>query len=69
MNAVANAAGTQEIDMPRHSGTGVASASPGMKVSDIRIDVVRREFPALALQDGLQPAPPHRAGRAAGVHR
>ena len=33
-----------------------------MKVTDIRIDVVRREFPALALQDGLQPAHPIEQG-------
>ncbi len=33
-----------------------------MKVSDIRIDVVRRELPALALPGGLQPARPIEQG-------
>ena len=56
MNAVADAAGTRGDRHARDPGTGVARAVRDMKVSDLRIDVVRRELPAMALQDGHHPA-------------
>ena len=40
----------------------MASVARDIKVTDLRIDVVRRKLPALALQGAIQPARPVEQG-------